>query len=283
MKLIHSKTPTWKARIKAVTARCANCHRSRALRQLSTRKKGITMLDSWYCSASCFAAAAEVGLLRLLTAVQVQPNSATRMPLGLVLISAGCLTNEQLKVATDEQKECGGEIGAVLMRLGSVSEKQVTAARATQWGCPVLVGAKQISLSKIHIPMPLIQIYSMIPLHYSTLSNLLFVGFVHSIEYGLLFAIEQMTGCKTQPCFITPADFQIQVQQMKLLQERLGNGASEEVEIEGIKTPAEIAQTLLKYAVDFNAQEAIIRRCKDNLWARLKCGPRDIHLLFKAS
>ena len=65
-----------------------------------------------------------------------------RTPLGLNLISHGLLTIEQLKKATDEQKEAGGEIGELLVRQGSVSEKQVTAIRAAEWGCPVFTVPK---------------------------------------------------------------------------------------------------------------------------------------------
>ena len=82
-------------------------------------------------------------------------------------------------------------------------------------GLPSLYGAEHAVRTEINIPSTLIQIYSMIPVHYVAATNLLLVGFVHGIEYGLLYAIEQITGCKTKPCFVTPSDFQIQMQHIK--------------------------------------------------------------------
>ena len=79
------------------------------------------------------------------------------MPLGLNLISHGLLTIEQLKKATDEQKEAGGEIGELLVRQGFVSEKQVTAIRAAEWGCPVFAVPKHATRIGINIPATLMR------------------------------------------------------------------------------------------------------------------------------
>ena len=167
------------------------------------------MHGNWYCSSRCFRSAAEQEVLRLLKPGTEQAAHVSRMPLGLNLISHGLLTIEQLKKATDEQKESGGEIGELLVRQGSVSEKQVTAVRATEWGCPVFAVPKHAIRIGINLPSTLMRIHSMIPVHYVVRTNLLLVGFVHSIEYGLLYAIEQITGCETKPCFVTPSDFKI--------------------------------------------------------------------------
>ncbi len=163
------------------------------------------------------------------------------MPLGLNLISHGLLTIEQLKKATDEQKETGGEIGELLVRQGSISEKQVTAVRATEWGCPVCRVPKHAIQTGINLPSTLMRIYSMIPVHYVVRTNLLLVGFVHNVEYGLLYAIEQITGCETKPCFVTPSDFKTQMQQQEREEERVGNTPARELKFENIQTPAEIA------------------------------------------
>jgi hypothetical protein len=275
MKLIPSiAIPAW------VTSRCETCRKSLALRQLSARKVGIRMHASWYCSSHCFRAAAEKEVSRLLTSGTDHAAHAARMPLGLDLINHGLLTIEQLKKATDEQKEAGGEIGELLVRQGSVSEKQLTAIRATEWGCAVFTVPKRAIRIGINLPSTLMQIHSMIPVHYVAETNLLFVGFVHSIEYGLLYAIEQMTGCKTKPCFVTPSDFQIQMHQREK-----GQGADtsiREVKFESVQTAAEIASILCASGLEIEADEAVIERCKVYLWARLTNGPRAVDMLFRA-
>ena len=63
---------------------------------------------------------------------------APRLSIGLVMISKGYLTDEQLRFAIDQSKAHGEELETSLIRLGLAGEKQVAAARAAQWGYPVL-------------------------------------------------------------------------------------------------------------------------------------------------
>jgi hypothetical protein len=205
-----------------------------------------------------------------------------RMPLELMLVSRGLLSRTELKEVRGEQKEEGGEIADLLVRRGAVSEKEVTAVRATQWGCPVFEMPKHATQPSIRIPSALMQRYSMIPLHYTVATNRLFVGFVHGVEYGLLYAIEKMTGCKTQPCFVTGSYFQSQMKQRKLEKMRRGDTSANEVKFESVHSSSEMARILSSYSANLEADEAIIESCREYLWARLKCGPRDVDLLFRA-
>jgi hypothetical protein len=283
MKMINSiASPAWAAGFKFITSRCEGCHRSLALKHLSTRKAGITMHGCWYCGCACFKEASEKKLTELLTTGQEQVNHISRMPLGLLLIGRSVLTAEQLREATDEQKEAGGEIGEILARRGFVSEKQVTGARAVQWSCPVFSVPRHPIQTEIQIPSALIQLYSAIPLHYVPKTKRLFVGFVLGIEYGLLYAIEQMTGCNTQPCFVTASDFEIQMQLREQLQEQCADTTPSEWTFESIQTPAEMAQILCSYGVDLDADEVILVGCREYLWARLKSGAKAVDLFFRA-
>jgi hypothetical protein len=188
------------------------------------------------------------------------------------------LTIDQLREAINKQKEAGDEIGELLVRQGLLTEKQVTATRATQWGCPVFAVPDHAARVAVNIPLALLQVYSMIPVHYVAATNLLLVGFVHRVEYGLLYAVEQMTGCKTRPCFLTPSDFRIQMQQREQLQEPL----LKETIFEKIKTPAEMARILCSSSLEIEADEASIGKCREYLWARLKSDSEAVDLLFKA-
>jgi Type II secretion system (T2SS), protein E, N-terminal domain len=205
----------------------------------------------------------------------------SRMPLGLNLMSRGLLTAEQLKKATDEQKETGGEIGEVVVRQGFVSEKQVTEIRSAEWGCPVFKLPSHAAQIEIQVPSTLIRAYSMIPVHYVASTNLLYVGFVNSIEYGLLYAVEQLTGCKTTPCFVTPTAFQSEMEHTKQLQQGSAEPPVKELNFEGIRTPAEIARILCDTGLEMEAEEAFIGKCKEHVWARLKNGHKSADLLFK--
>jgi hypothetical protein len=284
MNLMQSITlPAWTAQFKVATSKCERCDRSLVLRHSSVRKAGIKMQNRWYCSSRCFAAAAQEELSALVMSSRpVKSNHITRMPLGLILMRRGLLTNAQFKELRVEEKEAGAEIGELLIRQGSVSEKDLTAVRATQWGCPVYTVPKNGEDAGLHIPSTFIHLYSMIPLHYVAAKNLLLVGFVHGIEYALLYAIERITGSKTQPCFVTPSDFLEQVQQRAQAEDQLGEDAPTEVKFDSVQSTAEMARILSSYSVHLEADEAVIGKCKEYLWARLKCGPRDVDLLFKA-
>ena len=281
MNLMNSLgAPAWVAGLKLIHSKCEFCHRSMALRNISAHKAGIRMRDCWYCSSQCFTSAAQQEISGLLPARLENGSQVERMPLGLSLMSRGLLTKSQFKEVTERQKEAGGDIGELLVRLGSVSEKQVTEVRATQWNCPVFAVPKHVVRTGIHIPSTLLRLYSAIPLHYVPATKLLLVGFVSGIEYALLFAIEQLTGCKTQACFVTPSDFEGQMHQIE--QERLDDSSSSEVTIDTAQTATEMASTLCQFSIDLEAEEAIIERCKEFVWARLNCGPKTFDLLFKA-
>jgi hypothetical protein len=273
------KTQAWAAGLKLVYSKCEFCHRSMALRNFSARKAGIRMRNCWYCSSDCFTSAAQEEFSRLLPSRFDHGSHFARMPLGLSLISRGLITETQFREATDKQKEAGGEIGELLVRHGSVSEKQVTEVRAAQWHCPVFAVPGPLMQTGIHIPSALMRRYSAIPLHYVAATKLLLVGFVHGIEYTLLFAIEQITGCKTQACFVTPSDFEAQMLQIE--RERLEGCSSREVSFEAAQTSAEMASTLCNFGVDLEADEAMIGRLKEYVWARLKSGAKNVDLLFK--
>jgi hypothetical protein len=283
MKVINSRTAlAWAAALAIIMSRCEYCHRSMALRHLFARKAGIRLHDRWYCSLPCFTSAAEGDLSGLSGPGLGRPSHNARMPVELILMSRGLLTKDQVREVIEEQKEVGGEIDELLVRLGSVSEKQLTAAHAAQWGCPVFTVPKQPIQTGIHIPSTFIHAYSLIPLHHAAASNLLLVGFVHGIEYGLLYAIEQVTRCKTLPCFVTPSDFQIQVQQRDRALEGCRDTTPKEVKFESVQTPAEMARVLCGYCIELEAEEAMIGKCTEYFWARLKRGPKEVDLLFKA-
>ncbi len=272
---------TWVAGLKVVVSRCEICQKSLALRHLTARKAGIRMRDSWYCSSRCFRFAAEQEVVRLLKPANGPAAHVARMPLGLNLISHGLVTKEQLKKATDAQKETGREIGELLVRLGAVSEKQVTAIRAAEWGCPVFTPPKHAARIGVDIPTALMRLHSMVPVHYVVRTNQLLVGFVHGVEYELLYAIEQMTGCETKPCFITPTEFRMQLHHLEEVQEQAKDNPPREIKFENPQTPEEIARALCASGVEIEAEEALIARCREYLWGRLRSGAKAVDLLFK--
>ncbi|MDR3415421.1 MAG: ATPase, T2SS/T4P/T4SS family [Nevskia sp.] len=73
-------------------------------------------------------------------ASQSPPLSGTdaRRPIGQLLLSRGFLAESDLERGLAFQARFGGRLGAVLVRIGAVAEKDVLAALASQLGLPVL-------------------------------------------------------------------------------------------------------------------------------------------------
>lgn len=235
----------------------------------------------WYCSSACFTAAAERELSILMRSMVKPTNQFHRMPLELSLVSRGLVTNAELRIALETQAKDGGEIGEVILRNGLLTEEQMTQARAAQWGCPAFFAAKYSARASVFIPPTLLRYYSAIPLHYVAATKVLLIGFVSAVEYDVLFAIEKMTGCKTQPCFITPSEFQEQMRNRQQFASEAGIPAGKEIALKRTKGAPAMAEVLCKYGVELEADDAIVGRCKDHIWARLTCGVRDIDLLFE--
>jgi hypothetical protein len=114
------------------------------------------------------------------------------------------------------------------------------------------------------------------------MKKLLLVGFVRSVEYGLLYAIEKMTGCTTQPCFVTASEFHFLMQERWENQVQCGDAAPSEVKFESVQTSEEMARILCSYGIGLESDDVAIGKCKEYLWARLKSARRTVDILFKA-
>jgi hypothetical protein len=282
MNLMQSITePAWVSWLKPVTSKCCSCNRSLALKNVSSHKAGITMQEKWYCSSRCLTSAAQKEVVRLLQSRPRRGPQLSRMSLGLSLMSRGLLSRTQYQEALDEQRRTGGELGELVVSKGWVSESQVTTVIAAQWGCAAFAMPTYIVSSGIHIPLAILEANAAIPLHYATATNLLLVGFVHSVSYGLLSAMEQIIECKTQPCFVTPSEFEVERERLERERALLEDASWKEVVSNESQTPAEMAEALCNYCVEFEAEEAIIRRCNEYIWVRLKASSAKADLLFK--
>ena len=279
MNVVQSiSTSTWVSGFKTITCSHQECTRWLTHRHLFSHSVGIRMHGGWYCSYGCFASAAVTRIAQLRTSGPTSSNRTSRMPLALILIGRGLLTREQWKQAADQQADAAKDLGETFVTLGFVSEKNVTAARATQWDTPVFSISKGSLAVLVHIPPTLMLLHSMVPLHHVAATNSLLMGFVRGIEYGPLYAIEQVTGCKTQPCFVTPGDFQMQMR----VQEQ-GTVLYEELTFETVQSSTEIVRALCDYGALLDANEVVFARSGEYVWARLKGISGATDILFRVA
>lgn len=233
-----------------------------------------------YCVARCLEQALRDVILSRTTATK-PPVTAHRLPLGLLLLSRQQLTAEQLRVALEAQRAAGqGKIGEWLVALGSVTPIQVTAALARQWSCPVLRSTSTMPRWRRFPPLPisLLEQCRMIPIGYVESSSTLHIAFSEAVDYNLLYAIEQMTGCHTEPCMALPSFLETNLPAFSDQTDR-----TEMVFECGTQVP-EVVRIICSYCARMTASEVRIAVGGPYLWARLLRAPRPaLDLLFRSA
>ncbi len=197
--------------------------------------------------------------------------AAHRIPLGLLLLSRQHLTVEQLQAALETQRRSGrGKIGEWLQALGFVDEQQVTAALARQWSCPVLRANTLVLRPRCipQIPLTLLERLTMIPVDYVVSTSTLHMAFGEGIDYSVLYAIEQMIKCRTEPCMAAPSFVRSKLQ---LLSGSRGKG---EVVFERVNDGAEFSRIIRSYCARLTVSEIRLANCGPYLWVRLLRPPR---------
>jgi hypothetical protein len=260
-------------RVRAVCA-LASCHNKLLTKYVPGSRIGIFAGETWYCSPDCFAMASRNVLASLSAGSVVEMPRNPRLSLGLALLSKDYLTEEQLRFAAVRSQREGETLETTLVEYGFATEKQLAAARAVQWGCPVLAQDLSGQIVEADLPPALLRAFSAAPVHYSAKTKRLVLGFVRRVEHSLLQSIEQITGCRPEPCFITPAEFN---EQMNGLVPAAGY---EEAVVENPGTVAQMARTLGGFAVEVSAREAGFAKCGSWVWARLTGKRGKVDVLF---
>jgi Type II secretion system (T2SS), protein E, N-terminal domain len=263
---------------KSMHSVCAlrTCRHTMLIRSSPHPRVGVQVGLSWYCSVDCFAEAALIRLTELWDQRVVEMPHRPRHSIGLIMLSKDYLTAEQLRQATLQSQLRDEELEVALLRLGFANERQVAAARAAQWGCPVMKQERVGLPVEVDVPPAILRAFSAVPLHYAPNGGRLLIGFVHRMEHSLLHALEQMMGCRAEPCFITPTEFEAQLPRVT------GVPDCQEVVFEEMMTPTQMAKTLGGLAIEVAAREVRFVHCKDYIWTRLFGKQRRVDVLFRA-
>lgn len=222
-----------------------------------------------YCHTGCLELALVEALGRTRRAPRHAAVASHRIPLGLLLLSRGQLTVEQLRTGLAAQRAAGrGKLGAWLQQLGFATEREVTAALARQWSCPVLrsrMGDREIATSHFpSIPALLLESFQMMPVDLVEATGTLLIAFSEGIDYTALYAIEQMLGYHTEPCLVSPGTLQ------NSLQALARRRASNDVILDHVEDRAECARIIVSYTARMHAEEIRMARCGQHLWVRLE-------------
>ena len=262
----------WRARF----PRCESnpCLRQRSLWGRTSSRRGFWLQEAWFCSERCFENAIRAHFVRVRLPLRCPPNLQHRIPLGLLLLSRGQLTELQLRAALKVQHAQGGRLGYWAEALGFTTEAQITAALGLQWACPVLPGLEHESRCAGMVPFHLQKKFRMLPVQFLAHTRVLHVAFSDGIEYAALFGIQQVLGCRTEPCLLG----------RRMMEQGLERAAShqraEEMLFEGCGDPAGMARVVCSYLLQTESRKARVAACGDCVWVRLESGHDNTHLLF---
>jgi hypothetical protein len=256
------------------TCSSPNCAHGPTIRRLWRPTPNVRLHGSAFCFPECL----ERELLRRLqhtsTASRREQVNSCRVPLGLLMLSRGELTSEQLHQALDLQKKTGaGRIGEWLQQLGHVCDVTVAAALASQWSCPVIKSVPA-GVGNCTIPFNLLKNFCMAPVHFSSNRRMLHMAFADKIEHRALFAIEQMMDCKTEACLTTRGEIEAALVRMEEQRSRADKF------FEGTIDPEETTRIISSYIATLNGTEIRLAWCGELLWARITGDEFCENLLF---
>jgi len=140
-----------------------------------------------------------------------------RVPLGLVMLAQGWITNPQLQAALASQRASGtGRIGEWLVSECGLDRESVTRGLSAQWNCPVLTsdGFQPESMAMI-LPRSFVEEYGLLPLRIAG-SQLLYLGFKDHLDVSAAYAIERMTELQIERGVVEEHEFK--AEQARLLE-----------------------------------------------------------------
>jgi hypothetical protein len=148
----------------------------------------------WGCSGRCVLAMARAAVRRELGDGAVAAPHRHRVPLGLVMLAQGWITQAQLRRALDAQRENGtGRIGEWLIAECGVDAEQVARGLSVQWNCPVLTteGFSPAAMARV-MPRLFVEEFGLLPLRVAG-SKILYLGVEDRLDASVSLAVEQMT------------------------------------------------------------------------------------------
>ena len=242
--------------------------------RLHSLETGTFLDGKFYCRPRCLeiALAAEIARLRAMPQPVQPPN---RIPLGLLMVARGKLTHLEVRAALEAQHRARyGKIGDWLEKLGFATEKDVTAALALQWGCPLLSSLNPAAVDwPGSIPLPILEAFQMLPVNYVEATRTLYLAFGERVDHAVLYAIEKTLGCSTQPCVAPSRSIRRQLESFRQ--------APRPRDVEFVtRDLSEISRITSSYLNRLSPEEARLSRVRRFIWLRLRARSTAMNLLF---
>ena len=228
------------------------------------RKRSVPVFEGgWSCSPGCTEARVRAAVAREAKGrTAARAAHRHRIPIGLLMLEQGWITENQLKGAVASQKQHGGRLGSWLVRQQGVSEELVTRALALQWSCPVLpVGAQDPAEAAPLVPRLFVDAFGAVPIR-QTLGRVLYLGFEDRLDPVLALAIGRMTGLRVECGVVPDAEF-------AQAQERALRAKYPPVELVEASSEETLVRALTRAIERSQPAEARLVRVHDFLWLRM--------------
>lgn len=262
------------------TNRCENpaCpNQSRGLRKLLNAPKGVLLQKRWHCSPECFEKGLVELFARLCSGFAQSERKPHRVPLGLLMLSQGLISQDKLKAALQAQRESGnGRVGDWLRNQGAATEEQITRALGMQWSLPVYpLDRQRRYLECAHlVPLALLEAFGMLPAQFMPSTQHLYVAFAGRVDHTALYGIEQMLECRTEACLAQQSEIE------RALDDIRRETRPPEILYEGPLDTPEMTRKTSQYAAEVRAREVRVVNCAGYIWARLWAADGLSNLLF---
>jgi len=174
------------------------------------RSRTVPVVEGgWLCSPGC----TRVRLAELIHRERTEHTRTAgvhrhRVPIGLVLLTEGWISRDQLRRGLSAQKAGDSvRLGNWLIENCGLEERRVTQALSIQWNCPILAIDKAHKAPMISIvPRLFLETFGCVPLRLSA-TGILYIAFEDRIDHSLTLAIERMSGLRVEAGLVNGSEF----------------------------------------------------------------------------
>lgn len=248
----------------ALFENCANPNCRSGWMKLWRSRSTPIFEGAWSCSPECTSALVSAAIGREMDGRASSSDlHRHRMPLGLLMLQKGWITQQQLRVALDAQKTAGaGRLGHWLMRQGAINEQMIARAIALQWACPVL-GMEFHDAEGLTglVPRLFVDAFGALPLRVAA-GRILYLGYEDRLDPVLALAVERMTGLRVESGIVLESDF-------RPAHTRLLGARFPSVELLEAASEPVLVQAVVKRLERAKPVDARLVRVHDCLWLRM--------------
>lgn len=192
-------------------AQCGNPNCSRSWLAILKDSRRPMFEGRWGCCTACVGALVNAAIRRESGHDEAPPDQGGhrhRMPLGLILLAQGRITNKELQHALDLQRRAkSGRIGDWLIQECGLTQGDITRALSVQWQCPVLTmdGFNPEAMA-LAVPRLLTQTLGIVPTRIAG-KQILYLAFAYQLDASAAFAMERMSGLNVQSGLANPVEW----------------------------------------------------------------------------